>query len=77
MFVFLGASNGVAKMCQIKDCAICNAGQEFLKEEENQSKKGLEPVCCKKQQKSPNQEIGLGNRGYLKVLNDTKLILNE
>ena len=26
--------------------------------------------------KSPNQEIGLGNRGRLKVLNDTKLILN-
>ena len=37
----------------------------------------LEPVCCKKQQKSPNQETGLGNRGHLKVLNDIKLILNE
>ena len=48
MFLFLGASNGVAKMCQIKDCAICNAGQEFLKEEENQNKKDLGkvlPVC--------------------------------
>ena len=48
MFVFLGASNGVAKMCQIKDCAICNAGQEFLREEENQNKKDLvkvPPVC--------------------------------
>ena len=43
MFLFLGASNGVAKMCQIKDCAICNAGQEFLKAEaENQNKKDSE-----------------------------------
>ena len=36
----------------------------------------LESFCCKK---SPNQEIGLrgfGNRGHLKVLNDTKLVLN-
>ena len=37
----------------------------------------LESVCCKKQQKSPNQETGLGNRGHLKVMNDTKLVLNE
>ena len=29
----------------------------------------LEPVCCKKRQKSPNQETGLGIRGQLKVLN--------
>ena len=28
----------------------------------------LEPSCCKKQQKSSNQETGLGNRGYLKFL---------
>ena len=28
-------------------------------------------------QKSPNQETGLGNRGRLKVLNVTKLILND
>jgi hypothetical protein len=27
--------------------------------------------------KSPNQETGLGNRGHLKVLNDTKLIQND
>ena len=27
--------------------------------------------------KSSNQETGLGNRGHLKVLNDTKLVLNE
>ena len=27
--------------------------------------------------KSPNQETGLGNKGRLKVLNDTKLILND
>ena len=37
----------------------------------------LEPVCCKKRQKSPNQETGLGNRGTLEALIDTKLILNE
>ena len=37
----------------------------------------LEPSCCKKRQKSPNQETGLGNRGRLKVLNDTNLILND
>ena len=33
----------------------------------------LEPSCFKKRQKSPNQESGLGN---LKVLKDTKLMLN-
>ena len=38
--------------------------------------KTLEQVCCKKQQKSPNQETGLGNRGRLKDLNGTKLVLN-
>ena len=32
----------------------------------------LEQVCCKKLQKSPNQETGLGNRGPLEALNDTK-----
>ena len=32
----------------------------------------LELSCCKKRQKSPNQETSLGNRGYRKVLNDTK-----
>ena len=37
----------------------------------------LEPVCCKKRQKSPNQETGLGNRGTLEALNDTKVILND
>ena len=37
----------------------------------------LEPYCCKKRQKSPNQETGLANRGRLKVLKDTKLILNN
>ena len=25
----------------------------------------LEPICCKKQQKSSNQETGFGNRGYM------------
>ena len=28
----------------------------------------LEPVCCKKGQKSPNQETGLGNRGPLEAM---------
>ena len=37
----------------------------------------IEPVCCKKRQKSPNQETGFDNRGHLKLLNDTKLVLNE
>ena len=37
----------------------------------------LEPTCCKKWQKNPHQETGSGNRGRLKVLNDTKLVLNE
>ena len=37
----------------------------------------LEPLCCKKRQKSPCQETGLGNRGRLKDLNDTKLVLDE
>ena len=41
------------------------------------AKQQLELSCCKKRQKSPNQETGLGNRGHLKVLNDTKLILND
>ena len=39
----------------------------------------LELSFCKKPQKRPNQETGLGNRERLKVLilNDTKLILNH
>ena len=37
----------------------------------------LELSCCENRQKIPNQETGLGNRGRLKVLNDTKLVLNE
>ena len=37
----------------------------------------LELSCCNKQQKSPNQETGLGSRGPLKVLNDTKLVPNK
>ena len=37
----------------------------------------LERVCCKKWQKSPNQRTELENWGYLKVLNDTKLVQNE
>ena len=34
----------------------------------------LEPVCCKKRQKIVT---GLGNKGPLKVLNGTKLILDD
>ena len=41
-----------------------------------EQRKLLEPSCCKKRQKSLNQETGEGNRGHLKVLNNTKLILN-
>ena len=41
----------------------------------------LDPLCCKKsqkcQKKSPCQETSLGTRGHLKILNDTKLVLNE
>ena len=37
----------------------------------------LEPVCCKKRKKSPNQVTGLGNRDNLEALDDTKLILND
>ena len=37
----------------------------------------LEQSCCKKQQKSPGQETGLGNRGRLKVLNENTFVLNE
>ena len=34
----------------------------------------LEPVCCKKQQKSPWPVTDLGKRGLLKDLNNSKLI---
>ena len=34
----------------------------------------LEPSCCKKRKKNPNKETGLGNRGRLKDLNNTKLV---
>jgi hypothetical protein len=37
----------------------------------------LEQFCSNKWQKSPGQETDLGNRGCLKVLNDTKLIIND
>ena len=47
-----------------------------IAEEIHSGESVLEPVCCKKRQKSPNQETGLGNRGPLEILNDTKLILN-
>ena len=43
----------------------------------SKSKIALEPVCCKKRQKSPNQETGLGNRRHLKVLKNTKFVLIE
>ena len=34
-------------------------------------------VTMEEAKKSPNQETVLGNRGHLKVLNDTKLFINE
>ena len=37
----------------------------------------LEPVCCKKRQKSSLTVTGLGTRGPLKILNGTKLILDD
>ena len=37
----------------------------------------LSLFAVRSDKKSPNQETGLGNRGRLKVLNDTKLALNE
>ena len=37
----------------------------------------LEPVCCKKQQKSSWPVTGLRNRGHLKDQNDSKLIVYE
>ena len=37
----------------------------------------LEPFYCKKRQKSPWLVTGLGNRGPLKVINGTKLILDD
>ena len=38
----------------------------------------LELSCCKKRQKkNPVQETFLGGWGRLKVLNDTKLIIND
>ena len=39
--------------------------------------KPIRGSCCKKRQKSPNQETGFGNKGHLKVLNDIKLVLND
>ena len=43
----------------------------------------LEPVCCKKRQKIVPEQLlvglvtGLGNKGPLKVLNGSKLILDD
>ena len=34
-------------------------------------------LAVRNSKKSPNQETGVGNRGSLKVLNDTKLILKS
>ena len=38
---------------------------------------GLEPLCCKKQQKSSWPVTSLWNRGPLKILNGMKLILDD
>jgi hypothetical protein len=35
------------------------------------------PFAVKSGKKSPTQETGMENRGRLKVLNHTKLVLNE
>ena len=43
----------------------------------SKSQCGTRADCCKKWQKSPNRETGLGTRGHLKVMNDTILVLNE
>ena len=44
----------------------------------NPSRYYVEQSCtCNKREKSPGQETGLENRGRLKVLNDTLLILND
>jgi hypothetical protein len=40
-------------------------------------KRHLSNLAVKSGKKSPGQETGLENRGRLKVLNDTKLALNE
>ena len=37
----------------------------------------LEPVCCKKWQKKSQPKNCVVNSGHLKVLKDTKLVLNE
>ena len=34
-------------------------------------------VAVRSGKKSPNQETGLGNRGHLKVLNDTKFVVTK
>ena len=56
-------------------------GQSFIRKEVTSYKihtlvKFLEPVCCKKRPKKSKQETGLRQMGHLKVLNDTKLVLN-
>ena len=35
------------------------------------------PLTVRNVKKSPGQETGLGNRGRLKVVNDTKFVFNE
>ena len=38
---------------------------------------GANQIDVRKGKKRPGQETGLGDRGQLNVLNDTKLVLNE
>ena len=61
-----------------ENCGRTGCPCEYIPAESiNECSSIVEPSCCKKRQKSPNQETGLRNRGRLKVLNDTKLILSD
>ena len=62
--------NWISENCTIISCKVYFWGAIWLFPNIE-----LELSCCKKQQKSPNQETDLGNRGRLKVLNDTKLVV--
>ena len=61
------------RVCNFSSTDICPSTITVLLRGQN----FLEQSCCKKRQKSPGQETGLGNRGRLKVLNDANLVLNE
>ena len=54
----------IEKKCVNASTKILKLG-ETLRSDLKFKRLMLEPVCCKKRQKSPNQENGLGNRGHL------------